>query len=158
MYPIFLFTEEGDFWRLEGNFVVSEIEERFVVLKRGTSSGTEANAAPQDESTFNEGNRRYVTHLLVERSSEVVQMLKHISSWVCDICQLNFEKRYGVQYIEAHHKIPITTYSEEHEVCLSDFALLCPNCHKAVHVYMKTQTLEYDQIKTLISAQQSHSH
>jgi len=30
---------------------------------------------------------------------------------------------------------------------LSDFVLLCPNCHKAVHIYMKKNDQDYESIK-----------
>ncbi|MDT8317192.1 MAG: HNH endonuclease [bacterium] len=60
--------------------------------------------------------------------------------------------RYGVKCIEAHHKVPISTYSSAYTVQLSDFALLCPNCHKAVHIYMKLEGLEYKKIREKLGA------
>jgi putative restriction endonuclease len=84
---------------------------------------------------------------MAERSKGVVKALKASSTPVCDICEITFAERYGVEYIEAHHKIPIATYSTAYVVKAEDFALLCPNCHRAVHIYMKQYGLEYSQIK-----------
>lgn len=151
LYPILLFTESKGRWSFEGAFSVAEIEDSYVVLHRATSNFIE-NPAGQDESQFQEGERRYVTHLLAERSKEVVVAAKNTSSWRCEICTMDFNEKYGVHYIEAHHKMPISTYSSKHFVKPEDLALLCPNCHKAVHVYMKTNGLEYDEIKEILEA------
>lgn len=147
LYPILLFTEQNKKWYFEGMFSVSEIENSFVVLSRRNNSIAEVSAS-QDELHYQEGERKYVTHLMAERSKEVVNLLKKVNDWVCDICGNDFYSRYGVNYIEAHHKVLISTYSSSYKVSLFDFALLCPNCHKAVHIYMKKDGLEYTEIKS----------
>lgn len=88
---------------------------------------------------------------MAERSKEVVQALKGVQTWLCDICGEDFFVRYGVKYIEAHHKVPISTYSASYVVRISDFALLCPNCHKAVHIFMKKNGYEYAKIKSVLT-------
>lgn len=145
-YPILLFTESNESWAYEGTFSVSEIESKYVVLERGYGPTSEQ-ALPQEEVLYQEGGKKYVTHLMAERSKGVVKALKTNASSVCDICATNFVERYGVEYIEAHHKIPIATYSSSYVVKPEDFALLCPNCHRAVHIYMKKEGLDYPQIK-----------
>lgn len=149
LYPIFLFTEYKNGWIFEGSFSVSEIENKFVVLSRGLSSSAGV-STPQDELLFQEGGKKYVTHLMAERNKGVVKALKNIDSWLCDICGNDFSVRYGVKYVEAHHKVPISTYSASYVVSLSDLALLCPNCHKAVHIYMKKFGYEYAKIKEIL--------
>lgn len=151
LYPILLFTENKDGWYFEGAFSVSEIENKFVVMHRGVASVAEF-SVPQDELLFQEGERKYVAHLMAERSKGVVKAMKNAETWECDICGEDFFVRYGVEYIEAHHKVPISTYSASYVVSLSDFALLCPNCHKAVHIYMKKNGFEYTEIKNILSA------
>lgn len=100
---------------------------------------------------YQEGERRYVTHLMAERSKAVVSAAKSATSWVCEICSMNFYDKYGVRYIEAHHKTPISTYSEKYTIKPRDLALLCPNCHKAVHIHMKNSSLEYDEIIKILA-------
>lgn len=148
-YPILLFTECSEGWEFEGVFSVTGIEDKYVVLGRGEASLGRANSS-QEEDQFQEGSRRYVTHLMAERNQNVVQILKEVHTWLCDICGLDFNSRYGIPYIEAHHKTPISTYSSSHSVKIEDFALLCPNCHRAVHAYMKEEEREYDEIKELL--------
>lgn len=156
LYPIFLLTEHTDGWYFEGAFSVSEIGNKFVVLNRGLASAIEISTS-QDDLLFHEGERKYVTHLMAERNKEVVKALKSVESWLCDICGGDYLATYGVKYIEAHHKIPISTYSAGYTVSLSDFALLCPNCHKAVHIYMKESGYDYAKIKNILRARLKHS-
>jgi putative restriction endonuclease len=146
LYPIFLFTELKAGWRFEGTFSVTAIENAFVVLKRGSHAAA-ALAATDGEGHYYEGERRYVTHLMAERNIDVVKIVKERHEWICDVCGFDFLIRYGVMYIEAHHKVPISTYSSSYRVNPTDFALLCPNCHKAVHIYMKRDGLDYPQIR-----------
>ena len=63
LYPILLFTDKKDVWYFEGAFSVSEIEDTYVVLRRGVARTTNI-TSDQDEAIYQEGERRYVTHLL----------------------------------------------------------------------------------------------
>jgi putative restriction endonuclease len=148
-YPIFLFTEHAADWVFEGQFSVAEIDDAFVVLSRYTT-GFKIGPVAQDDIAFEEGGRRYVTHLLAERSREVVDFLKSNNRSVCDICAKDYTDAYGVKYIEAHHKIPISTFTSKYVVRPVDLALLCPNCHRAVHIYMKNTDDTYEEIRRLL--------
>jgi putative restriction endonuclease len=150
LYPVFLFTELKDSWLFEGKFSVQEIDDTYVVLQR-ISKQVNITETIQEEIQYTEGDRRYVTHLMAERNKEVVAYLKKTNTWVCDICNIDFNEKYGVHYIEAHHKIPMSNFLNEYKIKPKDLALLCPNCHKAVHVYMKTKNIQYEEIKKIIN-------
>lgn len=157
LYPVFLFTKQDGEWVFEGRFSVSEIENLWVVLAR-ENLATDS-ALPVDEAIYREGGRKYVTHLMAERSRDLVDFLKSTSVWICDICSCDFAARYGVEYIEAHHKTPISTLTSEHRVKPEDLVLLCPNCHRAVHIIMKQSELDYDEIRNrLIERNRASSH
>lgn len=145
-YPILLFTERKSLWAFEGCFRVTEILDSFVRLER-IHGDSNIEKSTQQEIEYREGGRKYVSHLMVERNRQAVAAAKNNSPWVCEICSRSFSELYGVEYIEAHHKVPLSTYSKECEIKPSDFALLCPNCHTAVHILMKKQDLDYDEIK-----------
>jgi putative restriction endonuclease len=151
LYPVFLFTEIKEGWYFEGKFNVFEIDTLYVVLKRVDKIEPLLESS-QDELQFYEGEKRYVTHLMAERSSSLVNTLKDIKIWVCEICNIDFKDKYGIPYIEAHHKIPISTYNSKYIIKHQDLALLCPNCHKAVHLYMKLFNKNYDDIKPILSS------
>ena len=149
-YPIFLFTESGDSWQYEGAFSVTTIENTYVVLAKHTHTYSNEISDVYSEQQQYEGSRKYVTHLLAERNQSIVNEVKNNNDWICDICNMVFNDTYGVRYIEAHHKTPISTYSSKHIITADDFSLLCPNCHKAVHIYMKKDAIEYDDIQQLL--------
>ena len=147
-YPIYLFTERGSNWHCEGEFYVSGVNEDHVTLKMGASEYSYKVEEPHE--IYYEGGIKYVTHIMAERSLKVVSDLKRQEKLICNICNMDFSEVYGVEYIEAHHKVPLSEFSEAHEVKISDFALLCANCHKAVHIYMKNEHLGYEKIKSII--------
>ncbi|MCA1337478.1 HNH endonuclease [Pseudooceanicola marinus] len=39
----------------------------------------------------------------------------------------------GAGYIEAHHKIPVSSLDEASCTHISDLAALCANCHRIIH-------------------------
>lgn len=150
LYPILLFTESKSGWIFEGEFSVKTIENTYVVLVRN-SEPTSYKELSQDEILYTEGERRYVTHLIIERNKDIVSILKNTTQWNCDICNLDFKEKYGVPYIEAHHKIPISNSKTKYSIIKKDLVLLCPNCHKAVHINMKLYNQEYDEIKAKLA-------
>lgn len=145
-YPVLLFTENKSFWKFEGKFQVSEILDSYVRLERFHDDVIKE--ISQQEMMYLEGDRKYVSHLMVERNPKVVAAVKANQPWVCEICANDFSTRYGVKYIEAHHKVPMSTYSSSYLIKPSDFALLCPNCHTAVHILMKVKGMSYNEIKS----------
>ena len=146
LYPVLHFTECSEGWRFEGEFQVTEIADKHVTLRRDRTALT-SSVDLQAESQYIEGGRKYVTHLMAERNKAVTDEVKRNTVSVCDICNQEFKDIYGVDYIEAHHKVPISTYTGVHRIKPSDFVLLCPNCHKAVHIFMNKQGVDYDQIR-----------
>lgn len=146
-YPILLYSELKGSWVFEGVFEVAECAGEYVTLARRTNSSIEPAKSGQG---IMEGGQKYVTHLISERNPQVVKMLKASNTSVCEICNEDFKHKYGVQYIEAHHKVPISDVSVRREVALEDFALLCSNCHSAVHVYMRSGLDNYLDVKKVI--------
>ena len=147
-----LFIEEKNDWKFDGYFQVDKIENEFVILLRiNQNEKTEKIISDNlDEFIFQEGSVKYVTHLKRERNPNVVSYIKEHTAWTCDICNIKYHDKYGVDYIEAHHKTPVSDNLDKYDIRVSDLVLLCPNCHKAVHIYMKKENLEYDEIKLKI--------
>lgn len=149
LYPILLFVDNRKSWRFEGTFGVSEISDRYVTLRSDRSEFVRP-IKRGGLREFKEGQQRYVTHLVVERSKAAVKTIKSARRWICDICQMEFHVAYGVRYIEAHHKVPISISSGRYTVRLADFVLLCSNCHRAVHIHMRQHRLNYAGIKSIL--------
>ncbi len=145
LYPVLLFTEAGTHWRFEGRFSVSGVADAFVVLRRET--GVSFAAVEPGDPVWREGSRRYVTHLLAERSQALVAFLKAAAAPVCDVCDEDVSDRYGVPVIDAHHRRPLSSWTEDHGVKPEDIAIVCPNCHRAVHTLMRQDGTGYDAIR-----------
>ena len=146
-YPVLLYSELKQNWVFEGLFGLVECAEEYVVLGRQTDAHVLESKFGQG---FVEGGKSYVKHLLSERNAQIVKLLKSSGSCVCEICSEDFKVRYGFEYIEAHHKVPVSTKETKEVVVLEDLALLCSNCHSAVHAHMRSGIEDYSVIKEVI--------
>ncbi len=90
-----------------------------------------------------EGRRKLVQHLRRERNRRIVALAKahalQLGRLRCEACGFDFERTYGSvgsEFIEAHHKIPLSSVHPGHggKTEISDLALLCANCHRMVHL------------------------
>ena len=87
-----------------------------------------------------EGRKLLVRHYRRERSKALSISAKRIARLnhpekllVCEICSLVPEKTYREETIEAHHRTPLKKLAGSTKVMPSDLAMICPNCHRAVH-------------------------
>lgn len=98
---------------------------------------------PELKSTpFTEGSVYLRTHKLKERNRKIIGLakasfkVKHDGKLFCEKCDFCFEDVYGKlgkDFIEAHHKVPLSQINEEHEVSIDDFMMVCSNCHSMLH-------------------------
>jgi predicted HNH restriction endonuclease len=104
---------------------------------------------------YQEGAKKLKIHRQFERNQTLITQVKQDQDrlpWTCDICQMRFDNRYNVDYIEAHHKIPLSQAGVR-MTRKDDIALLCANCHRAVHKKMaENKDREYIAIKSEIEA------
>lgn len=91
---------------------------------------------------FHEGGYKLRTHLVRERNNKVVKEAKHLfklshdGRLFCEVCGFDFSTLYGKignGFIEAHHKVELSSIEGEHEVKTSDFSMVCSNCHSMLH-------------------------
>lgn len=64
----------------------------------------------------------------------------------CRVCGFNFEERYGKRgrnFIEVHHRVPLSERKEEYNVDpIRDLIPVCPNCHAMLHRTKPAITVE----------------
>jgi len=93
----------------------------------------------EDDEGFEEGKRMLRNHVCRERNYQVIKEAKERlqkGKLICQICEFNFEIRYGeigVDYIEGHHIIPVSELEEGAKTKIEDIVLVCSNCHKMLH-------------------------
>lgn len=83
--------------------------------------------------------RRYRMHRRIERNPHAAKLAKKRHGVRCQACDLAMAERYGTpgkDFIEVHHLRPLASLSEGKAVkydIATDFAVLCPNCHRMIH-------------------------
>lgn len=87
-----------------------------------------------------EGRPQLVTHLRKERNPKLVRnkkakFLQEHGVLFCEAC-LGRHKSYGNltgDIFEVHHRNPLSESTDPVKTRLKDLAVLCPNCHRAIH-------------------------
>lgn len=83
--------------------------------------------------------KRYHQHRSIERQSSHSEKVKRLQGTICKGCDLDMVDVYGdaaAGMIDAHHLTPLSHLLDGEEVTFDpavDFAVLCPNCHRAIH-------------------------
>ncbi|MDE5592420.1 MAG: HNH endonuclease [Clostridiales bacterium] len=106
---------------------------------------------------FEEGRQKLKQHIVRERNPGLVQAAKqkfqqeHNGKLYCEICGFDFFEVYGdigKDYIEAHHKKPISTMKDGEQTSIEDMAIVCSNCHRIIH--RKKPWLTIEELKNLL--------
>jgi hypothetical protein len=115
----------------------NDIGEVKLIIKSQILEEDSADEISQGAAEFSEGAPYYTKHLRRERSSELVKLVKDnarkTNTYCCCVCEADFQKSYGVEYIECHHTVPVSTLALGEKTKIEDMVLLCANCHRAVH-------------------------
>lgn len=92
---------------------------------------------------FSEGELKFSQHLVRERNSKIVKLAKqrfkesHDGRIYCEICGFDFLEKYGdigTDFIEAHHKKPVSKMVSGDFTTINDFIMVCSNCHSMLHI------------------------
>lgn len=109
---------------------------------------------------FPEGRTIERVHRLKERSSKVTELAKQhakdrLGKVVCEVCDFDFGEYYGdlgVDFIEAHHTIPVSELKAGHTTRVEEIALVCCNCHQMLH--RRRPWLKISDLKNILNAQE----
>ena len=122
----------------------------------------EENIAREDISNYTgkEGRKKLVEHLIRERDRELVKDFKtnrfEQDKWLkCEACDFSFLDTYGKlgeRFIEAHHRVQLSTYESEKETPIEALAAVCSNCHRMLH---REGLLTIEELKAIIAAQKN---
>ncbi|WP_454737195.1 HNH endonuclease [Cupriavidus necator] len=100
---------------------------------------------PQGQTYF-EGLAQQVTVNRYERSAEARAACIAHYGCVCQVCKLDFSKRYGVLgagFIHVHHVRPVSSVGSTYRVDpVADLVPVCPNCHAMLHRFAPPLTIE----------------
>ena len=88
-----------------------------------------------------EGEPRLLFHLRRERSQSIAiakraAVLAATGQLKCEACGFEMDQRYrglAADVFEVHHRLPLADAMSAIETRLEDLAILCANCHRAIH-------------------------
>jgi hypothetical protein len=94
-----------------------------------------------DDHSATEGQKLWSQHFRRERKSGLVvakkrQVLSEKGMLACEVCDFNFAKffwPYVIDFCEVHHRTPLAEMKEGGQTRLADLAIVCSNCHHALH-------------------------
>lgn len=120
---------------------------------------TSINLETGDEAPSSvEEHKKLSFHKRIDRNIQVTKKVKQRKGCRCEACGLCFVEMYGSigrNFIEVHHRVPISKL-DEHKTEIdidSGFAVLCSNCHRMIHKLPDTGDLD-----SLIKLIQKHHH
>jgi hypothetical protein len=102
------------------------------------------------DDEFPEGKLVERSHKRRERNKKLITLkktdfLKTHGRIFCEVCDFDFEQRYGTRgtnFCEVHHTIPVSEMSPGHQTSLNELAIVCPNCHRIIHRERPWLTME----------------
>ncbi|MDM1377656.1 MULTISPECIES: HNH endonuclease [Myroides] len=104
-------------------------------------------------NSVTEGTLRLITHYARERNKNIVTAKKKQAlqngNLKCEICEFSFIEKFGIEFIECHHKTPISQ-SGVTQTTLDDLSLVCANCHRMLHKQFDGKFLSMDVLKERI--------
>lgn len=107
---------------------------QFGILEEEVSYGDE-------KVEYKEGKELLRLHKIRERDPQLIKEAKKRFKKIhgelfCEACGINFEKMYGKRgkdFIEGHHKKPVSEMKEGETTKVEDIGMLCSNCHRMIH-------------------------
>ncbi|MFN3452137.1 MAG: HNH endonuclease [Sphingorhabdus sp.] len=106
----------------------------------------------RENYTAFEGNLVPKSHLVRERDPKLIAIFKsRLTDPRCETCSMSFTEVYGelgTNYIEAHHKLPVSLMADGESTTLDDLAALCANCHRILH---KNYPMSVEQLATILA-------
>jgi 5-methylcytosine-specific restriction protein A len=141
--------------------LLNSIAEEIIEISNDSKKREEILSVEEDEQTWYdsvvEGSILYKLHKLRERSLKIVarkkkQALDTFGKLACEVCEFDFFMRYGelgADFIECHHRRPLSSLKAASITSLEDLALVCANCHRMLH--RKIHGMAVEDLKELIN-------
>lgn len=116
-------------------------------LPHATDEDEQREAYPQYEN-----RKRVTSHLHRERSKLLAAECKIRDNYECQVCGLRFKDAYGrlgIEFAEAHHRVPLSQLRENVRTQMDDLTTVCANCHRMLH-RMEGKRDDMKKLKTIV--------
>lgn len=155
--------EAGGTWQAQWKVNTFDLDEEtlrpeggFLEVDIPSSTNHDASLTEEvsDSETYSEGTTRDVTVNAYERSDAARDACIDHYGAGCQVCGVEFGKRYGPEaegYIHVHHLIPLSQIDETYEVDpVEDLRPVCPNCHAVIHMGGESRSI--DEVQEMMGA------
>lgn len=110
-----------------------------------------------NETIYKEGERLIGEIQFFKRDPVLVRRAKNKLGFKCQVCNFNFEEKYGElgkEFIECHHLNPFSERDEKEwtknlQTNIEEVSVLCANCHRMIHRRKPAFTL--DELRKIIN-------
>jgi predicted HNH restriction endonuclease len=111
-----------------------------------------------DEANYYSEGKTYLSlHTSFERNAALIKGAKNLAINIngklqCEICNFDFFEVYGElgkDFIEAHHKVPLSEMRKAVTNTVQDIALICSNCHSMIH--RRKSWLRIDELRNIVN-------
>lgn len=100
----------------------------------------------EEQVLLNEGQKKMIVVNSYERNAKARQKCVEYWGAKCDVCGLDFEKKYGdlgKGFVHVHHLTPLSEIGSNYKVHpVYDLRPVCPNCHAIIHKTNPPMTIE----------------
>jgi len=120
-------------------FAVTPLETARIEELWGSKS---PNSSESFDGSAIEGNTKLYSHRKRERSRLLVrkkiEQARKLGTIQCEICGISekgaYPQEFAARIFEVHHLMPLAMVESPKKTTLEDLAIVCANCHRAVHV------------------------
>jgi len=134
---------------LEDKILIQDGVDYYACNKHDVNDIPEEIISPQE---YWEGASSQISINSYERNPEARQKCLDKYGYTCQVCDFDFEERYGElgkHYIHVHHLKQLSEIGRAYIIDpINDLRPVCPNCHAMIHRGNKTRSL--NEIKTSI--------
>lgn len=131
---------QSNVWYADGPESADLVERALKLVNSGRLSDQLPDVDASNRA-WKEGNPRLASHLIRERNNSIVrekkkEVLAKTGALRCEICDFDFKKvygKYGSEFCEVHHRLPLHQADGVVKTELSDLAIVCSNCHRIIH-------------------------
>ena len=107
-----------------------------------------------------EGKRKVVAHAIMERRSQRKEKIREFKEGkgkgelFCECFYTKSEsypRRLRERTFEVHHRVPLANLQSESQTSLADLAVLCANCHRAIHTFTPPEMPSVEEFRALLN-------
>ena len=134
-------TRFGAYFTRPNELTEQQWDQFFELVGNGAKRAPEDDYKDGGEIEFPEGGKVQRKHIARERNPELVRAAKARFKAMhgrlfCEACEFDFGEAYGragIDFIEAHHTVPVSELKDGATTKLDDIVLVCSNCHRILH-------------------------